>query len=217
MLTLYEWAALSTQEIGKNIGRALSLLKDKVPSSSIHLIGHSLGAHTISAAARTYFSITGKLVGRLTGLDPANPCFKVGSLLHEISKGDAEYVDIIHTNPGVLGKKEAVGDSDFYPNGYYAVQTGCITDGCAHNRAWEYYAESVYPGNENNFLSAQCEITGRFTLNDCGPFTIPMGFAARNVRGRYFLKTNYKAPYGKNATSKRYYPSCGLCGSKFRY
>lgn len=217
MMTLYEWAALSTQDIGRKIGKVLSLLKNKVPSNSIHLIGHSLGAHTLSAAARTYFSITGHRVGRLTGLDPANPCFKRGPLLTEISRGDADYVDIIHTNPGVLGKKEAIGDSDFYPNGFYAVQRGCINDGCAHNRAWEYYAESVYPGNENNFLSAQCEITGRFTLNDCGNFNVSMGMAVSNVKGRYFLQTNYKPPYGRNASTKRYYPSCGLCGSKFRY
>lgn len=217
MNTLYEWAAYSTQELGNNIGKALSFLNDRVPTESIHLIGHSLGAHTAGAAARTFYSLTGNLVGRITGLDPANPCFQVGGTLTELSKGDAQYVDVIHTNPGVLGKKEALGDSDFYPNGFYTVPNGCLTNACAHNRAWEYYAESVYPGNENNFLSAKCEINGRFTLTNCGHFSVPMGYLSEFESGNYFLKTNYKSPFGRNFTSRRYYPSCGLCGSKYRY
>lgn len=41
-----------------------------------------------------------------------------------LSRGDAVFVDVIHSNPGVLGKKDPVGDVDFYPNGYK------ITDQC---------------------------------------------------------------------------------------
>lgn len=219
MNTLYEWAAYNTQEIGRSIGIALSLLKNRVSPNSIHIIGHSLGSHTASAAAKTYYSITGQLIGRITGLDPANPCFQVGGVLSEISRGDAQYIDIIHTNPGVLGKKEAIGDADFYPNGYYNVPNGCITNACAHNRAWEYYAESVYPGNEFNFISSQCRIQGRFRLSLCERYDVPMGYASdfRYGNGIFFLETNYKSPYGKNFTRKNYYPSCGLCKSKYRY
>lgn len=36
--------------------------------------GHSLGAHIVGAAGRNFNYKTDKLVPRITGLDPANPC-----------------------------------------------------------------------------------------------------------------------------------------------
>lgn len=213
MDTFYDWAALNTEEIGSFVGKALSLLNKRVPSKNIHLIGHSLGAHIVSAAGRTYFSLTDELVGRITGLDPAQPCFNEGEQLNGISRGDAEYVDIIHSNPGILGKKEAVGDADFYPNGFNSIPNGCITIACAHNRAIEYYVESVYPGNENNFLSAKCSSMKRFKLNKCTDINVPMGYPDKrqNVKGNYFLETNDQSPYGLNASSSMVDPACGLC------
>lgn len=213
METFYDWAALNTEEVGNYVGKALSLLNDKDYSKDIHLIGHSLGAHIVSAAGRTYFSLTDKLIGRITGLDPAQPCFNEGEQLKGISRGDAEYVDIIHTNPGVLGKKEAIGDADFYPNGMDSIPSGCYTISCAHSRAWHYYAESVYPGNENNFLSAKCSSMKRFKLNKCTDLDVPMGYLGKrqNVKGNYFLETNEMSPYGLNATVSSLPDNCGLC------
>lgn len=46
------------------------------------------------------------------------PCFNEGERLSGIQRGDARFIDIIHTNAGVLGIKESRGDVDFYPNGY---------------------------------------------------------------------------------------------------
>lgn len=83
------------------------------------ILGHSLGAHIVGSVGRNYNNITGKLLPHITGLDPANPCFNEGEYLTGLSRGDAEFVDIIHSNPGVLGKRDPLGDADFYPNGYY--------------------------------------------------------------------------------------------------
>lgn len=47
-----------------------------------------------------------------------SPCFNEGERLNGLQRGDARFVDIIHTNAGVLGIKESRGDVDFYPNGY---------------------------------------------------------------------------------------------------
>lgn len=80
-------------------------------------IGHSLGAHIVGSTGRNLNYKTSKLLPRITGLDPANPCFNEGEALTGLSRGDAEFVDIIHSNPGVLGKRDSIGDADFYPNG----------------------------------------------------------------------------------------------------
>lgn len=34
-----------------------------------------------------------------------------------ISRSDAKYVQVIHTNAGILGMQYQVGTADFYPNG----------------------------------------------------------------------------------------------------
>lgn len=45
------------------------------------------------------------------------PCFNEGERLSGLQRGDAHFVDIIHSNPGILGMKESRGDVDFFPNG----------------------------------------------------------------------------------------------------
>lgn len=210
--TLYSWAALNTEEIGRFVGKGLSLLKGKVPSNTIHLIGHSLGAHIVGSAGRTYYELTGEYIGRITGLDPAKPCFNEGEQLTGLSRGDALYVDIIHSNPGNLGKRDPIGDSDFYPGGLDPLISGCLHMICAHARAWEIYAESVYPGNEENFMSAKCNSQNKLIRGKCGELNVPMGYLEKhfNTKGNFFLEVNGNPPFGKKQ-GKPVDESCGVC------
>lgn len=68
-------------------------------------------------AGRTFTRLTDQQLPRITGLDPAQPCFNEGQRLNGLQRGDAAFVDIIHSNPGILGIKDPIGDVDFYPNG----------------------------------------------------------------------------------------------------
>lgn len=89
-----------------------------------------------------------------------------------------------------------------------SLQPGSYEPSTSHTRAWEYYAESVYPGNENNFLAKKCTSLKAVDVNNCqGPLQ-PMGYATPyNLKGVYFLRTNSASPYGENA--RRYYqPVC---------
>lgn len=63
-------------------------------------IGHSLGAHIAGSAGRNLQYKTNKLLPRITGLDPASPCFNEGEVLTGLARGDAVFVDIIHSNSG---------------------------------------------------------------------------------------------------------------------
>lgn len=170
--------------------------------------GHSLGAHIVGSAGRNFNYKTDKLIPRITGLDPANPCFNPGENLTGLARGDAEFVDIIHSNPGALGKRDAIGDADFYPNGLDPLPPGCLSITCAHARAPELYAESVYPGNENNFLGVKCGSLTALNANFCPGKKYPMGYAVPfNLKGNYFLKTNDKSPFGEHA-AKNSKPNC---------
>lgn len=115
--TLYTWSAFNTDEIGEHVGRALVKVIKFVQLSNIHVIGHSLGSHIAGAAGRSFQLESGKRLPRITGLDPANPCFNEGESLTGLQRGDADFIDVIHTNSGVLGKRHHMGDVDFYPNG----------------------------------------------------------------------------------------------------
>ena len=73
-----------------------------------HIIGFSLGAHVAGFAGKMIKSNGRKRkIGRITGLDPANPGFNYDSPLVRLDKSDAKFVDIIHTDTKtvlVIGK-----------------------------------------------------------------------------------------------------------------
>ncbi|GAB0093473.1 phospholipase A1-like [Sergentomyia squamirostris] len=198
--SLYSWSALNTEDVGKIVASAVADLSKHVNASRIHLIGHSLGAQIVGAIGRYFHNFTSRLLPRITGLDPAFPCYNEGEVLSGIGRGDAAFVDIIHTNSHGFGIKEPIGDADFYPNGVKVLMPGCFDIGCAHNRAVDYYIESTLPGNENSFPATRCNSMKSYKQKKCNSTTIPMGYATPpTAKGKYFLQTNAKRPYGKNS------------------
>ncbi|KAF7279116.1 hypothetical protein GWI33_007629 [Rhynchophorus ferrugineus] len=160
--------------------------------TNVTLVGFSLGAHIAGNIGRN----TDKPVGLIMALDPAGPL-----ITNEVyvKPSDADYVQSIHTNGGLLGTLNAVGHSDFYPNGG-SRQPGCGTDavgGCAHNRAWEYFAESL---GDNKFLSQKCDSYDNFSQKDCNGEKRLMGGLLKVDKlasGLYYLDTNDQSPYGQ--------------------
>lgn len=81
----------------------------------IHMVGHSLGAHICGMAANKFKELNTKWqVKRITGLDPAQPCFKNSDIL--LDQTDAPLVDVIHTNGKLwssfgLGLPDPIGKS----------------------------------------------------------------------------------------------------------
>ncbi|NWR78135.1 LIPR3 protein, partial [Centropus unirufus] len=150
----YISAVNNIRVIGAEIAYFIKTLQNifKYSPSVIHIIGHSLGAHTAGEAGRR---IQG--VRRITGLDPAGPCFEGTPPLVRLDPSDANFVDIIHSNaahfPTVgkcsrageylqgwachqstdiityisgLGMYNTTGHLDFYPNGG-SLMPGCTT------------------------------------------------------------------------------------------
>ena len=68
-------------------------------------------------------------LGRISGLDPAEPHFEWAHPITRLDKDDAYYVDVIHTDASPimnmgLGMFQTCGHLDFYPNG------GKLMNGC---------------------------------------------------------------------------------------
>ena len=64
----------------------------------------------------------------LLGLDPASVHFITDRTDLRLDESDALYVDVIHSNAGVLGTTIASGHTDFWPNGGI-LQPGCQEPG----------------------------------------------------------------------------------------
>lgn len=67
-------------------------------------------------AGRYFTKMTGNAIPRITGLDPSRPCFSESDRPNGLQRGDALFVDIIHSDLAVWGL-DPIGDIDFYPNG----------------------------------------------------------------------------------------------------
>ncbi|ESP04917.1 hypothetical protein LOTGIDRAFT_96166, partial [Lottia gigantea] len=132
---LYVNAAHNTRYVGLRTAELIRAIfyQKLIPESKIHMIGHSLGAHCSGFTGKNVKSMTGKIIGRISGLDPAGPLFANSKPDQRLDKSDAKFVDIIHTNDGNLvgiisafgwKKNSPLGHVDFYPNGG-SKQPGC--------------------------------------------------------------------------------------------
>lgn len=98
----------------------------------------------------------------MTGLDPAGPLWDCD--LDRISKTDAAYVEIIHTNIHDYGISQPCGDADFYVNGG-DIQPGCTLPSCSHSRSYQFFASTLKSkGLRDNMIAKKCETFFEATL-----------------------------------------------------
>lgn len=139
------------------------------------------------------------------GLDPALPGFRLAGPENRISTDSAKYVEIIHTNGGLLGFLEAIGDADFYPNGGEA-QPGCLLidlgGACSHARSYRFYAESIT--SQLGFHGRSCTSFRRFQKGFCNSLaTSIMGHKRLfRARGKYYLTTKATFPFARGPFEK---------------
>ncbi|KAJ8026248.1 Pancreatic lipase-related protein 2 [Holothuria leucospilota] len=197
----YLQARQNARLVGRQVGELSRKLQQLTGASlsSMHLIGHSLGAHVAGFAGE---HVSGKY-GRITGLDPAGPGYQpytstAGCLLE---KSDAIFVDIIHTD-GILGNENAVGHQDFYPSGgKNQISCSFLDFICDHMRAVDFFTESLDPNCKWN--AYPCSSWTFFKLGFCKRCgkkgCSRMGYYADRSKstGKFMLETNKDKPYCK--------------------
>uniref|UniRef100_A0A182P9X9 Lipase domain-containing protein n=1 Tax=Anopheles epiroticus TaxID=199890 RepID=A0A182P9X9_9DIPT len=192
-LPLYTQATANTRLVGLEIAYLIRKLQEYrgLQPEDVHLIGHSLGAHTAAYAGER---IPG--LGRITGLDPAEPYFQGMGPIVRLDPTDATLVDVIHTDgrsvfrleiPG-YGMSHACGHLDFYPNNG-KEQPGCalsqegaatipltlIKDGieeasrvllaCNHIRAIKLFIDSI--NGKCPYVAHRCPSYQHFLSGNC--------------------------------------------------
>ncbi|XP_075980166.1 pancreatic lipase-related protein 2 [Anticarsia gemmatalis] len=210
-LIVFPWyitAVRNTRYMGRRLAGFIQFLDSVgVPVSTLHVVGFSLGAEAAGFAGKRLRS-QGLVLGRITGLDPAYPGYGLANSDGHLSRGDAAFVDVLHTNP-ILGFPTAIGDVDFYANPGSFVQPGCWIDqlivnrefryiyGCSHVRAWRLYSESLT--NPAGFPATRCRdwtsATSRCSFQTDGYMGIG---AAPPMAGKMYFLTNTKPPFARN-------------------
>ncbi|XP_039285547.1 uncharacterized protein LOC111057670 [Nilaparvata lugens] len=186
----YIEATHNVQPVGECVARMLEKIvevrKDVAPQD-VHVVGFSLGAHVAGYIGK---SLTAFRITRITGLDPALPLFdnvfNSGSSLRE---GDADFVDVIHTNAGMKGKSADVGHVDFYANGG-SIQPGCAATNtsCHHVRSVEIFAESI--NSDIGFYGFKCASFIDYMTDCCVNVQIEPGEGKWVLLGEYVLRTS---------------------------
>jgi len=227
----YTQATANTRLVGREIALLVNTLVAEFGASAgdVHLIGHSLGAHTSGYAGQ---NITG--LGRITGMDPAGPYFQWMPTFVRLDPSDATLVDIIHSNGvanfalGGWGSSQPMGHLDFYPNGG-AHQPGCpavelpaglsiddIVDfgtglvACSHGRAYDLFTESLRSPvrpvayecpSYHDFQQGECYKCGGDNLS-CAPLGIDADLYPTRSRTNVALYTGTTsdAPYYQSYT-----------------
>lgn len=224
-LPLYTQATANTRLVGLELAYFVNFLKDNygLNPADVHMIGHSLGAHTAGYAGQ---AIEG--LGRITGLDPAEPYFQGMPPFVRLDPSDAALVDVIHTDGSSIfllgyGMSETCGHLDFYPNNG-KEQPGCdltetplpltlIKEGieeagrvlvaCNHVRAIKLFTESINskcPYVAHRCTSYQHFLQGRcFSCGDNGTGCALMGLEAQRTNhppgSKFFISTGKEVPF----------------------
>jgi len=194
----YVSSVLAIPEAGKKVGEMIKFLNAEfqMPLSTLHVIGHSLGAHVAGHAGKTVGN--GK-IHAIIGLDPAGPLFDYNMPSKRLASTDAQYVETVHTNGGKLGILRPVGIASFYVNGG-EYQPGCGTDIsqlCSHQRSVFYYTEAV---SKLNFPAIKCSNYEYAVNNHCGSTYSSIRMSAPtnalSVSGIFYVATKSAAPFG---------------------
>ncbi|XP_065364789.1 vitellogenin-1-like [Calliphora vicina] len=200
------FAMLDVEQTGAMIASAIVEMTEKcdVADETIHVVAQGIAAHVAGAAGNDYTRQTGRQLRRITALDPSKILAKNPHTLTGLSRGDAEFVDAIHTNAYGMGTIQRVGDIDFYPNGPSASVPGAQSIVEASMRATRYFAESVRPGNERNFPAVAANSLKEYKNNDGFGKRAYMGIDADyDLEGDYILEVNSKSPFGKRAPAQK--------------
>jgi len=235
----YYQAAANTRYMGVAVAKMVIELVQHIDiltnslsgDTSLHCIGHSLGAHICGFVGKHLQQYSHLKLRRISGLDPAGPLFATDvpfpfnfiqiSASARLNEHDAAFVDVIHTDGRArfsfqvipqYGTMTRLGHIDFYPGNHGEFgwnQPGCWQvqdiDSCSHSRAHDLYLSSL------NLSCPSFQACSNTTVIPVGCNNITtsnpaMGYFVDRVKltdlhRAYTVLTIAKEPYCQNTTT----------------
>ncbi|XP_022095915.1 pancreatic lipase-related protein 2-like [Acanthaster planci] len=169
--------------------------------NNVHIIGHSLGGQMAGYVGQEF----GGKIGRISGMDPAEPDFQGDQTGCRLDPSDAKFVDASHCS--MFGIFQPVGHVDVYPN-YGTHMPGCaswpeLSEGtCGHSKAIDYFTDSIsndcgalaYPCTWQTGQGQGCKYSGQ-----SGVSGVKFGYRADQTPsskyGLYIMMTNQNSPF----------------------
>ncbi|CAH1996713.1 unnamed protein product [Acanthoscelides obtectus] len=196
----YSVSSANIDPVGKYI--AQFILASGVLPEKVHIVGHSLGSQLAGFIGKWVQKLSGKKIGRITGLDPAGPRFDYPEAppTNRLCDTDADFVDVIHTDIQHYGYTPPLGHVDFYPNGGMD-QPGCpprqIDVNRHHARSTLFYIESVKRKAKAREAEYHEDPNHNVTIKlKEDPKEIIFGHHVdTTARGVYYFQTNANAPF----------------------
>lgn len=198
--------------VGKHAAEMLiNLTQLGLDPKKIELVGLSLGGQTVSFIAKNYRLLSGMNISRITGLDPAGPCFRNLGPEDRLDQSDADFVDVVSTNIDGFGMAAPVGHVNFYVNGG-EFQPGDVfwmpcNVFCSHLRSFTVWLAALqYP---DSFIAMQCDSVQDARDKNCYDrvprVTNTLGLDVdKSKEGIFYLATDNNFPYhlGKKGLKK---------------
>uniref|UniRef100_T1HJV2 Lipase domain-containing protein n=1 Tax=Rhodnius prolixus TaxID=13249 RepID=T1HJV2_RHOPR len=178
-------------------------INSKVTPNNTHLIGLGMGAVIAGQAA---LDIPHVKFNRLTGLDPTLFFSSIPSdpYVYPLRPSLTDFTDVYHTNVGMIGRFDIMGDVDIYFNNDVQMP-GCNKSNlCSHKKAAEYYAEAVYSLQGMWGIPCYAEVALHFHLNqnilckfcsNINDMVLVGEYMSYNLRGAFKVLTNSEPPY----------------------
>lgn len=187
--------------IGQALGKFLAELRAYgYPSQNIHAIGHSLGSQMLGFVGTKFTELTNEKIWRVTGIDPAGPCFSNSFIDNQIRSGVGQYVEVYHCNAGGLGTTAVLADTDFFFNKKGVKQPPChegIIPGkgesdaakCSHKACVRYYMLTVH--QPTWYLAWRCNSYDKFSEGECSGNEVTIAGYSNpgNATGVFYVST----------------------------
>ncbi|WAR24199.1 LIPP-like protein [Mya arenaria] len=179
----YTQATANTRVVGAVLAKLIEALQTvaSARAEDFHLIGHSLGAHICGYAGERTPNL-----GRISGLDPADPYFQYTDKTVRLDPSDATFVDVMHTNGASIltlgyGMKQPCGHVDYFPN------EGLNQPGCDASPVTKLLTEGDIYNGEFAFKTKNSLLWDNFFF----PLLIKSGFSQKSrIEGTCYLTCN---------------------------
>ncbi|XP_068910151.1 lipase member H-like [Tenebrio molitor] len=173
-------ASNQTQSTGFFVGEFIRVIFNKTGESylDIHLVGVLAGSRVAAVAGKRVLELTGRKVNRITALDPTY--YLINDENAKIDIGDANFVDVVHSDLSKFGKFPEEGHVRFYLD-----DEECRKD-FTELIATKLFASSI---NSDKFKGVKCGSVEDFKKGKCEKNeSVVFGENVdKSARGDYFV------------------------------